>query len=41
MLFLKLKDQSVYFSETYGIPLMFDAFFISVSIILIPPMTKK
>jgi hypothetical protein len=37
----KVKEPKFIFSKTYGIPLMFDVFFISVSILLMPPMTKK
>jgi hypothetical protein len=40
-LILKLKDQIVFFSETFSTPLIFDTCFFAVSIFTIPPLTKK
>ena len=41
MLFLKFRDQNVFVVETYGTPLMFDAFLIPVPLFLTLFFPKK
>ena len=41
MLFLNIKDLSVFFYEISSMPPMFNAFFILVPFLPIPPLPKK